>query len=127
MPYIIHDIMLFVNIFHTNFTFYSNMLPAWMLFPLRKSEVLILFAFSACISSICSIPCFALINSPCFGFVNNIVPASNSFSLYSYSFSSNVDITFPIKPFDLESRYIRLHYKIDDKPISEQLRDGDYD
>ena len=68
--------------------------------------MLILFAFSACISSICSIPCFALINSPCFGFVNNIVPASNSFSLYSYSFSSgNVvnsscsDISFAFQNF----------------------------
>ena len=40
---------------------------------------------------------------------------------------SNIDITFPIKPSDLESKYINLHYKIDDKPISEQLRDGDYD
>ena len=40
---------------------------------------------------------------------------------------SNIDITFPIKPSDLESKYINLHYKIDDKPIKEQLRDGDYD
>ena len=40
---------------------------------------------------------------------------------------SNIDITFPVKPSDLESKYINLHYKIDDKPISEQLRDGDYD
>ena len=46
---------------------------------------------------------------------------------FCYNKASNVDVTFPIKPFDLESRYIRLHYKIDDKPISEQLRDGDYD
>ena len=46
---------------------------------------------------------------------------------FFYNKASNVDVTFPIKPFDLESRYIRLHYKIDDKPISEQLRDGDYD
>ena len=53
-----------------------------------------------------------------------VEPNSDNFF---YNKASNVDITFPIKPFDLESRYIRLHYKIDDKPISEQLRDGDYD
>ena len=41
--------------------------------------------------------------------------------------SSNVDVTFPIKSSDLKSKYIRLHYIIEDKPIKEQLRDGDYD
>ena len=41
--------------------------------------------------------------------------------------SSNVDVTFPIKPYDLESKYIRLHYIVEDKPIKEQLEDGDYD
>ena len=51
-------------------------------------------------------------------------PCSDNFF---YNKASNVDITFPIKLYDLESKYIRLHYKIEDKPISEQLRDGDYD
>ena len=41
--------------------------------------------------------------------------------------SSNVDVTFPIKPSDLESKYLRLHYIIEDKPLKEQLEDGDYD
>lgn len=41
--------------------------------------------------------------------------------------SSNVDVTFPIKPSDLKSKYIRLHYNVEDKSIIEQLRDGDYD
>ena len=40
---------------------------------------------------------------------------------------SNIDITFPVKPSDLESKYLRLHYSVEDKPIKEQLEDGDYD
>lgn len=51
-------------------------------------------------------------------------PNSNNFF---YNKASNVDITFPIKLYDLQSEYIRLHYMVDDKPIIEQLRDGDYD
>ena len=46
---------------------------------------------------------------------------------FFYNKASNVDITFPIKPSDLQSEYIRLHYNVEDKPIKEQLRDGDYD
>ena len=51
-------------------------------------------------------------------------PGSDNFF---YNRASNVDITFPIKLYDLQSEYIRLHYNIEDKPIKEQLRDGDYD
>ena len=62
----------------------------------------------------------------CYYMYGRLFAEPNSDNFF-YNKASNVDITFPIKPFDLESRYIRLHYKIDDKPISEQLRDGDYD
>lgn len=51
-------------------------------------------------------------------------PGSNNFF---YNKASNIDVTFPIKPYDLESKYLRLHYNIEDKPIKEQLEDGDYD
>ena len=51
-------------------------------------------------------------------------PGSDNFF---YNRASNIDVTFPIKPYDLESKYLRLHYNIEDKPIKEQLRDGDYD
>lgn len=51
-------------------------------------------------------------------------PGSDNFF---YNRASNVDITFPIKLYDLQSEYIRLHYNIEDKPIKEQLEDGDYD
>lgn len=40
---------------------------------------------------------------------------------------SRTDVTFPLKPSDLETKYIRLHFKVEDKPIDEQLWDGDYD
>ena len=40
---------------------------------------------------------------------------------------SKTDVTFPLKPSDLETEYIRLDYKIDDKPIAEQIWNGDYD
>ena len=62
----------------------------------------------------------------CYYMYGRLFAEPNSDNFF-YNKASNVDVTFPIKPFDLESRYIRLHYKIDDKPISEQLRDGDYD
>ena len=62
----------------------------------------------------------------CYYLYGRLFAEPNSDNFF-YNKASNVDVTFPIKPFDLESRYIRLHYKIDDKPISEQLRDGDYD
>lgn len=62
----------------------------------------------------------------CYYMYGRLFAEPNSDNFF-YNKASNVDVTFPIKPFDLESRYIRLHYKIDDKPISEQLRDGDYE
>ena len=62
----------------------------------------------------------------CYYMYGRLFAEPNSDNFF-YNKASNVDVTFPIKPFDLESRYIRLHYKIDDRPISEQLRDGDYD
>lgn len=40
---------------------------------------------------------------------------------------SRTNVTFPLKPSDLETKYIRLHYRSEDKPIDEQLWDGDYD
>lgn len=40
---------------------------------------------------------------------------------------SKTDVHFPLKPSDLETKYIRLHYKTEDKPIIEQLWDGDYE
>lgn len=40
---------------------------------------------------------------------------------------SRTNITFPLKPSDLETKYIRLHYKIEDKSIADQLLDGDYE
>ena len=46
---------------------------------------------------------------------------------FFYNKASNVDITFPINLYDLQSEYIRLHYNVEEKPISEQLRDGNYD
>ena len=46
---------------------------------------------------------------------------------FFYNKASNVDITFPIKLYDLKYEYIRLHYNVEDKPIKEQLEDGDYD
>ena len=62
----------------------------------------------------------------CYYMYGRLFAEPNSDNFF-YNKSSNVDVTFPIKPYDLESKYINLHYKIDDKPISEQLRDGDYD
>lgn len=40
---------------------------------------------------------------------------------------SKTDVTFPLKPSDLETKYIRLHYKTDEKSIADQLWDGDYE
>lgn len=40
---------------------------------------------------------------------------------------SKTDVHFPLKPSDLETKYIRLHYKIEDKSIADQLLDGDYE
>lgn len=40
---------------------------------------------------------------------------------------SKTDVHFPLKPSDLETKYIRLHYKTENKPIIEQLWDGDYE
>lgn len=40
---------------------------------------------------------------------------------------SRTNVTFPLKPSDLETKYIRLHYKTEDKSIVEQLWDGDYE
>ena len=62
----------------------------------------------------------------CYYMYGRLFAEPNSDNFF-YNKASNVDVTFPIKPFDLESRYIRLHYKIDDKPIIEQLWDGDYE
>ena len=62
----------------------------------------------------------------CYYMYGRLFTEPNSDNFF-YNKASNVDVTFPIKPFDLESRYIRLHYKIDDKPIIEQLWDGDYE
>ena len=62
----------------------------------------------------------------CYYMYGRLFAEPNSDNFF-YNKASNVDVTFPIKPFDLESRYIRLHYIVEDKPIKEQLRDGDYD
>ena len=40
---------------------------------------------------------------------------------------SKTDVHFPLKPSYLETKYIRLHYKIEDKSIADQLLDGDYE
>ena len=60
-----------------------------MLFPLKKSFIDILFAFSPCISNTCTIPSFAFINSPFLLSENNTVPGASCFSLPLYSFSSS--------------------------------------
>lgn len=62
----------------------------------------------------------------CYYLYGRLFAEPNSDNFF-YNKASNVDITFPVKPSDLESKHINLHYKFDDKPISEQLRDGDYD
>ena len=62
----------------------------------------------------------------CYYMYGRLFAEPNSDNFF-YNKASNVDVTFPIKLYDLESKYIRLHYKIDDKPIIEQLRDDDYD
>ena len=46
---------------------------------------------------------------------------------FFYNKASSIDVTFPLKPSDLETKYIRLHYKIEDKSIADQLLDGDYE
>ena len=62
----------------------------------------------------------------CYYLYGRLFAEPNSDNFF-YNKASNIDVTFPIKPYDLGSKYIRLHYRIDDKPIKEQLRDGDYD
>ncbi len=62
----------------------------------------------------------------CYYMYGRLFAEPNSDNFF-YNKASNVDITFPIKPYDLQSEYIRLHYNVEDKPIIEQLRDGDYD
>ena len=62
----------------------------------------------------------------CYYMYGRLFAEPNSDNFF-YNKASNVDITFPIKPSDLQSEYIRLHYNVEEKPISEQLRDGDYD
>ena len=62
----------------------------------------------------------------CYYMYGRLFAEPNSDNFF-YNKASNVDITFPIKLYDLQSEYIRLHYNVEDKPISEQLRDGDYD
>ena len=62
----------------------------------------------------------------CYYMYGRLFAEPNSDNFF-YNKASNVDITFPVKPSDLESKHIRLHYMFDDKPIIEQLRDGDYD
>ena len=62
----------------------------------------------------------------CYYMYGRLFAEPNSDNFF-YNKASNVDITFPIKPSDLQSEYIRLHYNVEDKPIKEQLRDGDYD
>ena len=62
----------------------------------------------------------------CYYMYGRLFAEPNSDNFF-YNKASNVDITFPIKLYDLQSEYIRLHYNVEDKPIIEQLRDGDYD
>ena len=62
----------------------------------------------------------------CYYLYGRLFAEPNSDNFF-YNKASNIDITFPIKLYDLEPKYIRLHYNIEDKPIKEQLRDGDYD
>ena len=62
----------------------------------------------------------------CYYLYGKLFAEPNSDNFF-YNKASNVDVTFPIKSSDLKSKYIRLHYIIEDKPIIEQLRDGDYD
>lgn len=62
----------------------------------------------------------------CYYMYGRLFAEPNSDNFF-YNKASNVDITFPIKLYDLQSEYIRLHYNIEDKSIKEQLRDGDYD
>ena len=62
----------------------------------------------------------------CYYLYGRLFAEPNSDNFF-YNKASNVDITFPIKLYDLQSEYIRLHYNVEDKPIKEQLEDGDYD
>ena len=62
----------------------------------------------------------------CYYMYGRLFAEPNSDNFF-YNKASNVDITFPIKLYDLKSEYIRLHYNVEDKPIKEQLEDGDYD
>ena len=62
----------------------------------------------------------------CYYLYGRLFAEPNSDNFF-YNKASNIDITFPIKPSDLNTKHIRLHYMFDDKPIIEQLRDGDYD
>ena len=62
----------------------------------------------------------------CYYMYGRLFAEPNSDNFF-YNKASNVDVTFPIKPSDLNTKHIRLHYMFDDKPIIEQLRDGDYD
>ena len=62
----------------------------------------------------------------CYYLYGRLFAEPNSDNFF-YNKASNVDITFPIKPSDLQSEYIRLHYNVEDKPIKEQLSDGGCD
>ena len=62
----------------------------------------------------------------CYYMYGRLFAEPNSDNFF-YNRASNVDVTFPIKPYDLQSKYLRLHYNVEDKPTIEQLRDGDYD
>ena len=62
----------------------------------------------------------------CYYLYGRLFAEPNSDNFF-YNKASNIDITFPIKPSDLNTKRIRLHYMFDDKPIIEQLRDGDYE
>ena len=62
----------------------------------------------------------------CYYMYGRLFAEPNSDNFF-YNKASNVDITFPIKLYDLQSEYIRLHYNIEDKSSKEQLEDGDYD
>ena len=62
----------------------------------------------------------------CYYMYGRLFAEPNSDNFF-YNKASNVDITFPIKLYDLESKYLRLHYNVEDKSIKEQLKDGDYD
>ena len=62
----------------------------------------------------------------CYYMYGRLFAEPNSDNFF-YNKASNVDVHFPLKPSDLETKYIRLHYKTENKPIIEQLWDGDYE